>query len=151
MTGTLFLKRFNNAFKMSAKQKEVFNQLSATFSTQTIKKWEAMVETWEVNPQAPNPYKEPESGELFFLCTFYSIVYLICVVETTLHDVRLELAKEEAAQVALGNMPCHKISMSAFLIIGFELEDSQYVKSVAPFNGCLTFSLDIFFAPRLPR
>jgi hypothetical protein len=52
----------------------------------------------------------------------------MCVVETTLQEVRLELAKEEAAQVALGNLPRHKISMSAFLMIGFELEDSQYVK-----------------------
>ena len=58
----------------------------------------------------------------------YSVIYLICVVETTLQDVRLELAKEEAAQVALGNLPRHKISLSAFLMIGFELEDSQYVK-----------------------
>ena len=49
---------------MSAKQTEVFNQLSATFSTQTIKKWEATVVAWEANPQAPNPYEEPESGEL---------------------------------------------------------------------------------------
>lgn len=50
---------------MSTKQTEVFNQLSATFSTQTIKKWDAAVITWEANPQAPNPYGEPESGELF--------------------------------------------------------------------------------------
>lgn len=47
---------------------------------------------------------------------------------TTLQDVRLELAKEDAAQVALGNLPRHKISLTAFLMIGFELEDSQYVK-----------------------
>jgi hypothetical protein len=51
---------------MSAKQTEVFNQLSATFSPQTIKKWEAMVVAWEADPQAPNPYEEPESGELFY-------------------------------------------------------------------------------------
>ena len=60
-----------------------------------------------------------------FICT---IIYLICVIETSLQDVRLELAKEEAAQVSLGNLPHHKISMSAFLLTGFELEDSQYVK-----------------------
>ena len=36
------------------------------------------------------------------------------------------LAKEAAAQVALGNLPQHKISMVTFLMKGFELEDSQY-------------------------
>jgi hypothetical protein len=47
------------------------------------------------------------------------------LIETTLQDVRLELAKEEAAQAALGKIPPHQISMSAFLLTGFELEDSQ--------------------------
>lgn len=60
------------------------------------------------------------------------MIYLICVIETTLQDVRLELAKEEAAQVALGILPRHKISMSVFLMLGFELEDSQYVKESRP-------------------
>lgn len=62
LTGTLFLKRFKDAFMMSAKQTEIFNQLSATFSPEIIKKWEAMVTKWEANPQAPNPYTEPECG-----------------------------------------------------------------------------------------
>jgi hypothetical protein len=47
------------------------------------------------------------------------------LIETTLQDVRLELSQEEAAQAALGNLPKHQISMSAFLLSGFELEDSQ--------------------------
>ena len=44
---------------------------------------------------------------------------------TTLQDVHLLLAKEEAEQVALGQLPQHKISLSTFLLIGFDLEDSQ--------------------------
>ena len=47
---------------MSAKQTEVFNQFSATFSPTVIKKWESKVLAWEENPKAPNPYAEPESG-----------------------------------------------------------------------------------------
>ena len=42
-----------------------------------------------------------------------------------LQDVRLLLAKEESKQVALGRLPRHKISLSMFLLIGFDLEDSQ--------------------------
>ena len=62
LTGTLFLKRFKDAFKMSAKQTDVFNQLSATFSPAIIKKWESKVIAWEANPKAKNPYAEQESG-----------------------------------------------------------------------------------------
>ena len=47
--------------------------------------------------------------------------------ETTLQDVRLQVANEEAAQAALGNLPRHDVSLGAFLMARFELEDSQYV------------------------
>jgi hypothetical protein len=50
------------------------------------------------------------------------------ILETTLQDVRLQLAKEEAAQAALGELPQHSMSALAFLMTGFDLEDSQYVK-----------------------
>ena len=124
-TGTLFLKRFNDAYKMSAKQKDVFNQLSATFPSTTVKRWELKITTWEANPKAQNPYAEPEGGKSF--CCYFFMLSLRFFEATTLQDVRLALAKEEAAQVALGNLPRHKMSLSAFLIAGFELEDTQYV------------------------
>jgi len=44
---------------------------------------------------------------------------------TSLEDVRLELANEDAVQAALGKLPRHKVSSVGFLMIGFELEDSQ--------------------------
>jgi hypothetical protein len=46
---------------------------------------------------------------------------------TTLQDVRLQLAKEDAVHAALGKLPRHKVSAVTFLMTGFELEDSQYV------------------------
>ena len=63
-----------------------------------------------------------------------SCVSMICYVfitdifiETTMQDVCLRLAKEEAAQATLGELPRHKTTLLMFLLIGFELEDSQYV------------------------
>jgi hypothetical protein len=56
-----------------------------------------------------------------------SSLQLIIIIATTLQDVRLVVAREEAAQVALGKLPRHKMNLSAFLITGFELEDNQYV------------------------
>ena len=62
--GSLFLKRFKEAIKMSIHQAEVFDRFSATFSPAAIKKWEAMVTAWNANANAPNPYQEPQSGQL---------------------------------------------------------------------------------------
>ena len=63
MSGTLFLKRFKNAVKMTDIQTDVFNQLLATFTPETITKWEGMVVAWNKNPKgAPNPFREPASG-----------------------------------------------------------------------------------------
>jgi len=49
---------------MSIHQADVFDRFSATFSPPAIKKWEAMVTTWNANLKAPNPYQEPQSGEI---------------------------------------------------------------------------------------
>jgi hypothetical protein len=60
----LFSKRFKNAAKMSEIQTDIFNQLSATFTPETIRRWEEMVVAWNKNPKiAPNPYQEPPSGK----------------------------------------------------------------------------------------
>jgi hypothetical protein len=135
LEGKLFLKRFHEAFKMSAKQTEVFNQLSATFTPETVTGWEAMVARWNKNQKAPNPYVEPKGGQSYSfnpLCACESN----SLIESTLQDVRLELAKEEATQAALGRLPRHRISMATFLMTGFELEDSQCVDY--PLPSCIT-------------
>ena len=47
---------------MSAKQSDIFSQLSATFPSETIKKWEALVANWNGDSAAPNPYQEPTNS-----------------------------------------------------------------------------------------
>lgn len=63
------------------------------------------------------------------------------------------MAKEEEAQVGLGILPRHKMSLSAFLIAGFELEDSQYVypKNLLPLFGLILEFLDILFDVKQAR
>jgi hypothetical protein len=62
ISGTLFLKHFKEVFNMSMKHTDIFNKLSATFSPESVKKWEEMFTTWNVNPKALNPYREPKGG-----------------------------------------------------------------------------------------
>lgn len=134
---------------MSAKQMEVFELLSATFSSETVANWEVMVAAWNANPKVQNPYTEPKSSKSHVLLR-------ICVranflIGTTLQDVRLELAKEEATRTARGMLPPHEISMASFLMTGFELEDSQCVDCLIV---CLITSnecIDTFYVRKQPR
>ena len=61
--------------------------------------------------------------------------------------------KEEEAQVGLGILPWHKMSLLVFLITGFELEDSQYVylKNLLPLFGLILEFLDILFDMKQAR
>jgi hypothetical protein len=50
---------------MSERQTDLFTQFSATFSAETVNKWEKMVTAWDANSKAPNPYQEPENGMFY--------------------------------------------------------------------------------------
>ena len=52
---------------MSAKHMEIFEKFSATFPPETVRRWVWMVEHWENDPNAPNPYKETEQSKCLSL------------------------------------------------------------------------------------
>jgi hypothetical protein len=57
-----------------------------------------------------------------------SIPCLQCVASaTTLQDVRLELAKDDAASSAQGVVSPHRVTLTTFLMTGLDLEEQQYV------------------------
>ena len=62
---------------MGDKQMEIFNQMSATFAPEVVKKWEAMVAAWNMSPKASNPYEEPKNGKSYLPVDFMYI--LICI------------------------------------------------------------------------
>ena len=73
---------------------------------------------------------ESLSGAKKIVCgnSLMSYVFVTDIfIETTMQDVCLQLVKEEATQATLGNLPRHNTSVLTFLMISFELEDSQYV------------------------
>jgi hypothetical protein len=52
-------------------------------------------------------------------------VYLIKNSATTLQDVRLELAKEEAGNAAHGVLLKHKITLTGFFFAAFDIEEQR--------------------------
>jgi hypothetical protein len=57
-------------------------------------------------------------------CFFYA-AYDRPLATTTLQDVRLELAKEEAADAARGVVSPHEIVLATFVTMGLDLEEQQ--------------------------
>jgi len=62
---------------MSAKQTETFKKFSATFPPEMVAKWVKMVECWEADPMAPNPYDELERSK-FSISNVLSVVSFSC-------------------------------------------------------------------------
>jgi hypothetical protein len=50
---------------MSKRHQAIADELSKTFSAETIKNWEEMVKTWDKDKSAQNPYAEPHCSKLF--------------------------------------------------------------------------------------
>ena len=55
----------------------------------------------------------------------YIINYTKILSETTLQEIRHELTKEDAKEVAQGIHPPHQTSLTSFLIKAFNLEEQQ--------------------------
>ncbi|KAG6822763.1 hypothetical protein H0H92_012696, partial [Tricholoma furcatifolium] len=113
---SLFRKRFEDAVNMRNKHRNIVGKLTLTFPPTKIKEWSRTIEEWILERKKPqnerkihNPYAE--AGKV-----------------ANLHDVKCELAKEEAEQAAQGKLPLHdKIGPTEFLLLGLQLEDQQYV------------------------
>lgn len=61
---------------------------------------------------------------IILLYRFY-FTYILHLA-TTLQDVRLDLAKEEAAEVARGRVSLHNVTLTTFLTTALDLEEQQY-------------------------
>lgn len=124
-TGALLLRRLRQALEECTVQKDSFESFSAK-QEDRVPVWTAMVEAYEADSTQPNPYEVAKSG-------------------LTEADIRLAFAKEEEEQAAKGIPAIHEVSPSTFIIAGLDLEEQQYVHSIARLwtpNDC--FSGDEF-------
>lgn len=81
-----------------------------------------MVEEWIANRTKPNPYQEPAGRKFSWLnITDYTKI----LTETTMQEIRFELAKEDAKEAEQGINTPHKTSLTSFLTKGFDLEEQQ--------------------------
>lgn len=124
--GSSLATQLDRAIEMRKDHSEAFDDHNRTLDKDTQAKWTKMVEDWEVDPNKPNPYEEPETCE--YIESLDQVILFSCnLLALNLAEVRLELANEEAADAARGFDQGHNTTPSKFLVQGFELEDQQYV------------------------
>ncbi|KAJ7278653.1 hypothetical protein C8J57DRAFT_1502496 [Mycena rebaudengoi] len=88
-----------------------FEEVDRTLTDELRNKWQAQVDAWMLDRTAPNPYElSAESRK----------------VVPTEASIRLELTKEDSKLATASGGRVHGSSMSAFLTVGMQLEDSQY-------------------------
>jgi len=111
---------------MQERHRQLFFQFSDTFSSETRDSWQESINAWKSDHAQPNPYMDPgPSKSTIFARTVESD--LIAHVESTMQEVRLELAKDDATSAAQGGIFIHKSSLTGFITRGIELEEQQYV------------------------
>ncbi|EMD32302.1 hypothetical protein CERSUDRAFT_99693 [Gelatoporia subvermispora B] len=96
---------------MAKKPHEAASKFTNAFPADQILKWQKMVDDWLLDHSNPDPYAEPPPS-------------------TTLATIRLELAREEAAdatQIVASSSPSapERPSPSTFIRFGIELEERQ--------------------------
>ncbi|KAI0043482.1 hypothetical protein FA95DRAFT_1498510, partial [Auriscalpium vulgare] len=88
------------------RQKTDFDDADAKIPADVRQEWEGMLEAYEKDHTQPDPYDEPTTT-------------------TSLADVRIELAAEEAEQASLGHISPHEMTASMFVSTGMDLQDQQ--------------------------
>lgn len=86
-----------------------------------------MVEDWERDKRGKCPYEETPSGIHPTWSRWATIHSLTLPLALTIHDVQLELAKEEMEASKSGRTSIHQTSASKFLLHGLNLEEKQSV------------------------
>ncbi|KAK7017442.1 CxC2 domain-containing protein [Favolaschia claudopus] len=92
-----------------------FQQVDGSLDDDLRSEWQAMVDAWVADRDQPNPYRKTSTT---------NTIWISGVSETT---IRRQLAKEELEEVAAvtPGKKLHSTSMSAFLVMGMQLENQQ--------------------------
>ncbi|KAK7022207.1 CxC2 domain-containing protein [Favolaschia claudopus] len=87
-----------------------FEEVDRTLNPELRQEWQAMIDDWNADRAKPNPYELDEGKNR---------------KPSLESSIRLELAKEELDEAANGKATLHGSSLTSFLVMGLQLENSQ--------------------------
>ncbi|KAK7052398.1 CxC2 domain-containing protein [Favolaschia claudopus] len=115
LTGTSLPHKLVVAIEERDRQIAGFEQVDGSLDEDLRSEWQAMVDAWVADRDQPNPYVASK------------IESDICILGMSEATIRKQLAKEELEEVAAetNGKKLHSTSMSAFLVMGMQLENQQ--------------------------
>jgi len=127
--------RLQEALEMKTKHRSLLNRFTVKLSPDIVQQWMDMIDAWEGDHTRPNPYEEPRSGASNFSTPMSR--NLKHISGTTMAQVRLKFAQEELEEAKKGIEPLHEITTNAFIQVGLELEEQQYVADFGLASLCV--------------
>jgi len=110
-------------------QVEGHRGLTATLENEVVKRWEAICIQWEQEDfpkKSKNPYESDTVGREFYFYLNEQPSHFVPPALTEAQAKR-ELIAEEERRLAGGGVALHAKSAPAFIVMGLELEETQYV------------------------
>ncbi|EMD40257.1 hypothetical protein CERSUDRAFT_28712, partial [Gelatoporia subvermispora B] len=107
--GAHLVKSHAEALDMHEQQYDAFIEYSDMFDPAVVEGWQDIYDAWIKDPYVkPDPFEEPMSA-------------------MTMSSLRRQLAEEDAAEEARGQVNAHEISTRVFMQLGLDLEEQMYV------------------------
>ncbi|KAI0744413.1 hypothetical protein C8Q76DRAFT_606972, partial [Earliella scabrosa] len=103
------LKCLREAHVMAEKHRAAHEDLtsSSNIPSETVAKWTVELENWNLQPgKGDDPYESPRTT-------------------ATVKTARLEIAEEEAKEMAAGSLPPHDVLPGVFIQVGLDLEEQH--------------------------
>jgi hypothetical protein len=127
ITGGTLLRRAKTAVGEAHDHTLAFQEFESSLSdedSRNLGSWKSEVMAWEADNSLPNPFTSRVSGASL---TRRPLVFTNIFSAPTQNDVRLELAREEAAAASADAfLPVHgSVSPSVWITIGLDLEEQQ--------------------------
>jgi hypothetical protein len=104
--------------------------------------WQECIDAFLANKNLPNPYMLSGNGMCLGVCLGADEGLTNRTDSPTESQIRVALKRDEEEVAAKGTAPLHRMSATAFLTAGLQLEDSQYVRVGA--CGTVTLVDNIF-------
>jgi tRNA U54 and U55 pseudouridine synthase Pus10 len=128
------------ALKEHRRQKEMFAEFEAAIDASQRGEWLAMVLAWESDQAQSNPYLITKTSKTdFLICPSTITKYNTDLTEA---QIRAAMAEEEKDAVVSGRVLPHETSPSAFMHLGFSIEETQSVQFLRCFASVSPIYLD---------
>ena len=107
----------------SSQQSEILDEFRARLEGDNLSEWEAQVVAYEADPTQPDPYCRRVEGAPLIITRSRGFDTILSGI--TEAEVRLQLAEEDSAAHAQGQISLHEVTPAGMVVEGLLIEEQQ--------------------------